>query len=169
VDSQYPVYALSIPEVYKEWTWTSHYPDHVELRQYFDHVESILHVKKDCVFDSKVVEAVWDTESSTWTIRCDTGKTFQTRFWTACTGFAAKRYFPDWEGLEDFRGTIHHSSFWPEDGVDVKGKRVAVIGTGATGVQITQEVGASYRVSHQSIFEGLTLYSGPGKSGTMAI
>jgi cation diffusion facilitator CzcD-associated flavoprotein CzcO len=169
VDSQYPVYALSIPEVYKEWTWTSHYPDHVELRQYFDHVESILHVKKDCVFDSKVVEAVWDTESSTWTIRCDTGKTFQTRFWTACTGFAAKRYFPDWEGLEDFRGTIHHSSFWPEEGVDVRGKRVAVIGTGATGVQITQEVGASYRVSHQSIFEGLTLFSGPEKSGTMAI
>jgi hypothetical protein len=58
---------------------------------------------------------------------------------TVCR-FAAKRYFPDWEGLEDFKGVIHHSSFWPKDGVDVKGKRVAVIGTGATGVQITQEV-----------------------------
>ncbi|KAK5390164.1 hypothetical protein LTS13_000245 [Exophiala xenobiotica] len=139
VDSQYPVYALSIPEVYEDWTWSSHYPDHAELREYFKHVEDRLHVKKDCVFNTKVVAADWDDDTCSWTIICDTGKVFKSKFWTACTGFAAKRYFPDWEGLEDFKGVIHHSSFWPKDGVDVKGKRVAVIGTGATGVQITQE------------------------------
>ncbi|KAH0842356.1 hypothetical protein AYO21_00029 [Fonsecaea monophora] len=139
VDSQYPVYALSIPEVYRDWTWSSHYPDHAELREYFQHVENCLHVKKDCVFNTKVTEAVWDDETCLWTIRCENGLTFRTKYWTACTGFAAKRYFPDWEGLEDFKGVIHHSSFWPKEGVDVKGKRVAVIGTGATGVQITQE------------------------------
>ncbi|EXJ86768.1 hypothetical protein A1O3_03722 [Capronia epimyces CBS 606.96] len=139
VDSQYPVYALSIPEVYRDWTWSSHYPDHSELRAYFQHVEDRLQVRKDCVFDTKVTEAEWDDTACRWTIRCDTGRTFQTRYWTACTGFAAKRYFPDWEGLDDFKGVIHHSSFWPKEGVDVKGKRVAVIGTGATGVQITQE------------------------------
>jgi cation diffusion facilitator CzcD-associated flavoprotein CzcO len=92
------------------------------------------------VFNTKVVSASWDDAQCLWTIQCDTGRTFKTRFWTAATGFAAKRYFPDWEGLEDFKGQIHHSSFWPEGGVDVKGKRVAVVGTGATGVQITQEV-----------------------------
>lgn len=70
---------------------------------------------------------------------------FKTKFWTACTGFAAKRYIPDWKGIEDFRGVIHHSSFWPKEGVDVRGKRVAVIGTGATGVQITQEVRLLFR------------------------
>ncbi|KAK5227800.1 hypothetical protein LTR47_008371 [Exophiala xenobiotica] len=139
VDSQYPVYALSIPEVYEDWTWSSHYPDHAELREYFKHVEDRLHVKKDCVFNTKVVAADWDDDTCSWTIICDTGKVFKSKFWTACTGFAAKRYFPDWKGLEDFKGVIHHSSFWPKDGVDVKGKRVAVIGTGATGVQITQE------------------------------
>ncbi|ETI24222.1 hypothetical protein G647_03591 [Cladophialophora carrionii CBS 160.54] len=139
VDSQYPVYALSIPEVYKDWTWSSHYPDHAELRAYFEHVEDRLHVKKDCVFDSKVTAATWDDTTCLWTITCETGRTFTTRYWTACTGFAAKRYFPAWEGLDDFKGVIHHSSFWPKEGVDVKGKRVAVVGTGATGVQITQE------------------------------
>jgi cation diffusion facilitator CzcD-associated flavoprotein CzcO len=149
VDSQYPVYALSIPEVYKDWTWSSHYPDHAELRAYFQHVEDCLHVKKDCVFDSKVTSAVWDDTTCLWTITCETGRVFTTRYWTACTGFAAKRYFPDWEGLDDFKGVIHHSSFWPKEGVDVKGKRVAVVGTGATGVQITQEVSepASERVA----------------------
>ncbi|EXJ60919.1 hypothetical protein A1O7_05072 [Cladophialophora yegresii CBS 114405] len=139
VDSQYPVYALSIPEVYKDWTWSSHYPDHAELRAYFDHVEARLHVKRDCVFDSKVTAAAWDDEARLWTITCETGTSFTTRYWTACTGFAAKRYFPAWEGLDEFKGVIHHSSFWPKEGVDVRGKRVAVVGTGATGVQITQE------------------------------
>lgn len=54
-------------------------------------------------------------------------------------GFAAKRYFPEWPGLEDFKGYICHSSFWPVEGVDMKGKRVGVVGQGATGIQIAQE------------------------------
>src|ERR1700761_3447739 len=72
VDSQYPVYALSIPEVYRDWTWSSHYPDHVELREYFQHVEDRLHVKKDCVFDTKVTDAEWDDNTCVWNIKCDT-------------------------------------------------------------------------------------------------
>ncbi|TKA80071.1 hypothetical protein B0A55_02478, partial [Friedmanniomyces simplex] len=140
VDSQYPVYALSIPEVYDDWTWSSHYPDHNELREYFKFVDERLQIKKDCVFNAKVTDAVWNDAEGVWSIDCDSGQKFKTKFWTACTGFAAKRYFPDWPGYEDFKGTMFHSSFWPKEGVDVRGKRVAVIGTGATGVQITQEV-----------------------------
>lgn len=145
VDSQYPVYALSIPEVYDEWTWSSHYPDHNELREYFQYVDDRLHIKKDCVFNAKVTEAVWDDEACLWSIRCDNSQRFTTKFWTACTGFAAKRYFPDWDRYEDFKGTMFHSSFWPKGGVDVKGKNVAVIGTGATGVQITQDTSSPRR------------------------
>jgi len=134
--------------VYDDWTWSSHYPDHNELRDYFKFVDERLHIKKDCVFNAKVTDAVWDEAECVWSIRCDSGQTFRTKFWTACTGFAAKRYFPDWPGYEDFKGTMFHSSFWPKEGVDVRGKRVAVIGTGATGVQITQEVsGVSQRWS----------------------
>lgn len=54
---------------------------------------------------------------------------------------AAKRYIPAWPGIEKFKGVVHHSSFWPDEGIDVKGKNVAVIGTGASGVQISQEWG----------------------------
>lgn len=140
VDSQYPVYALAIPEVYEGWTWSSHYPDHTELRAYFNYCDEKLQVKKDCIFDAKVTDADWDDGDCVWRIRCDNGQVLRTKFWTACTGFAAKRYFPDWPGYEDFKGEIHHSSFWPEQGIDVRGKNVAVVGTGATGVQITQEV-----------------------------
>lgn len=147
VDSQYPVYALAIPEVYNEWTWSAHYPDHTELRAYFKFVDQRLHIKKDCVFNAKVTDAVWNDTDCVWSITCDSGHRFRTRYWTACTGFAAKRHFPDWPGYEDFKGTMFHSSFWPKGGVDVKGKRVAVIGTGATGVQITQEVRVELQIS----------------------
>lgn len=98
-----------------------------------------LHIKKDTIFDAKVVAAEFDEGTDKWTIHCDNGKVFRAHFFIASIGFAAKQYFPDWEGLDTFKGVIHHSSFWPHEGVDVKGKKVAVIGTGATGVQITQE------------------------------
>lgn len=139
MDSQYPIYALSLPEVYEDWTWSSHYPDHVELRAYFRHIDAKLGISKDTIFDSKVTRAVFDEGSDVWELECDTGRRVRGRHFIACLGFAAKRYFPEWEGLDLFQGEIHHSSFWPHTGVDVRGKRCGVVGTGATGVQITQE------------------------------
>ena len=139
VDSQYPVYALSLPEVYEDWNWSSHYPDHVELRAYFEHIDKKLEISKDTIFHTKVERATWDDDERLWLLECNTGRSFKTRHFVASIGFAAKRYFPDWEGLNDFEGEIHHSSFWPHEGVNVAGKRCGVVGTGATGVQITQE------------------------------
>lgn len=139
VDSQYPAYALSLPEVYKDWTWTSHYPDHTELRAYFDHADKKLHIKKDTIFYNKVVEADWNEEKHHWEVSTHRGRVFRARFFIPCVGFAAKRYIPEWDGLETFKGSIFHSSFWPTERVNVSGKRCAVIGSGATGVQITQE------------------------------
>jgi cation diffusion facilitator CzcD-associated flavoprotein CzcO len=69
------------------------------------------------------------------------GRTARSKYLIVAAGFAAKRYIPDFKGLNTFKGAIHHSSFWPEEGVDVEGKRCAVIGTGASGVQISQEWG----------------------------
>jgi cation diffusion facilitator CzcD-associated flavoprotein CzcO len=138
VDSQYPVYALSIPEVYKTWNWTEQYPGWHELQQYFAHVENCLDLKKDVHFNTKVTSAEWDDKTNRWTVRCDNGTSFRTWIFIAAIGFAAKRHFPDWPGFDSFEGTIHHSSFWPRD-LDVSGKKVAVVGTGATGVQIAQD------------------------------
>ncbi len=139
VDSQYPIYALNLPEVYEDWNWSSHYPDHVELRAYFEHIDRKLGIKKDTVFNNKVTHAAFDEGEDLWTVKCDTGREFRARHFVLSIGFAAKRYIPDWEGIDSFQGEIHHSSFWPHEGVDVRGKRCGVVGTGATGVQITQE------------------------------
>lgn len=139
VDSQYPIYAYSLPEVYEDWTWTEHYPGEKELKRYFAHVDKKLHVKKDVHFNTKVTAAEFDENTNKWAIYCDDGTVYRASVFIAAIGFAAKRAFPEWEGLDTFEGIIHHSSFWPLEGVDVRGKKVGVVGTGATGVQIAQE------------------------------
>ncbi|KAF2086628.1 cyclopentanone 1,2-monooxygenase [Saccharata proteae CBS 121410] len=139
VDSMVPVYEYSIEKVWKNWTWTEKYPGYSELRDYFEFVDQQLDIRKDVVFDAKVVGAQFDKPSSRWVVNTEDGRTARARYFIVATGFAAKRHFPDWPGLDKFQGVIHHSSFWPHEPVDVKGKRVAVIGTGSTGIQIAQE------------------------------
>ncbi|EXJ74895.1 uncharacterized protein A1O5_01591 [Cladophialophora psammophila CBS 110553] len=139
VDSQYPVYCYSLPEVYEDWNWTTEFPDWEELQRYFQHVDKKLGIKKDTVFKTKVTSADFDTTTDAWTIKCDTGKIYYSRCLIASTGFAAKRYIPDYDGLDSFEGIMHHSSFWPTEPINVRGLRVGVLGSGSTGIQIAQE------------------------------
>ena len=102
-------------------------------------MEEQLQVKKDVIFESAVVSSEWDETAGQWIVKTEDGKVARCRYLIMATGFAAKRHFPAWPGLESFEGIMHHSSFWPEEGIDVSGKRVAVVGTGSTGIQIAQE------------------------------
>lgn len=138
MDSQYPVYALSIPEVYNTWKWTQKFPGAQELQQYFQHVDNVLDISKDTLYSTRVASATWDDQAHKWVVECDNGTRITTSFLHCCLGFAAKRHFPDWPGLEDFKGYLCHSSFWPVEGIDLKGKKMAVVGNGATGIQIAQ-------------------------------
>ncbi|KAK5555033.1 hypothetical protein LTR46_006663 [Exophiala xenobiotica] len=139
VDSEVPVYEYSLPQVYKDWTWSCKYPGWEELRRYFKHVDKVLDIKKDVFFGSTVVGAEFDQSINKWIVRTDNGRVGTAKHLIVATGFAAKRYFPDWKGLESFKGELYHSSFWPQQGVDLEGKKIAVVGTGSTGIQIAQE------------------------------
>ncbi|PON22632.1 hypothetical protein TGAM01_v208521 [Trichoderma gamsii] len=141
VDSEVPEYEFSWPEVWKSWNWSSNYPNYEELRAYFDHVDKVIGVKKDCAFNTVVVGAHFDLDAGKWIIRTEDGRTTKAKYLILGTGFSAKRYIPDWPGIDKFKGTIHHSSFWPEEKISVKGKKCAVIGTGASGVQLVQAWG----------------------------
>ena len=130
VDSPVPIYQLSIPEVYNTWSFTTNYPDWRELQAYFDHVDKVCDLSKDTAFETVVTSAEFDEQAGKWTVKTADGRTAKTRFLIIAAGFAAKLYIPDYKGIDKFKGVIHHSSFWPPEDVDVKGKRVAVIGTG---------------------------------------
>ncbi|PYI33518.1 putative steroid monooxygenase [Aspergillus indologenus CBS 114.80] len=159
VDSQVPLYQFSIPETYKDWTWSTNYPDYQELRAYFDHVDKVLDIKKDVAFGSVVVDAQFDTTQSRWVVKTQDGRTAYAKYFIAAAGVSSKRYIPEWEGIETFKGPIHHTSFWPEHEVDVRGKRAAIIGTGASGVQVTQAWGP--QAGHLKVFLRSPNYSIP--------
>ncbi|KAH8695419.1 putative dimethylaniline monooxygenase [Talaromyces proteolyticus] len=139
VDCPAPLYAYSSQKVWKSWTWGEKYPNQKELKTYFDHVDKVLNVRKDCFFNSEVNSATYDEVSCQWTVHTVNGKVATAKYLVVAVGFASKSYVPDWKGIASFKGTIYHSAHWPEGDVVVKGKKVAIIGTGSTGIQITQE------------------------------
>ncbi|PFH62344.1 hypothetical protein XA68_14071 [Ophiocordyceps unilateralis] len=152
VDSEVPLYEFSWPEVWKDWTWSTNYPGYAEIRAYFEHVDSVIGVKKDCCFNTVVVGGTFDTEAGRWSVVTSDGQTTRVKYLVLGTGFSAKRYVPEWPGMADFDGIIHHSSFWPKEGdVSIDGKRCAVIGTGASGVQIVQAWGPV--AGHLTVFQ----------------
>ncbi|KAL0573033.1 hypothetical protein V5O48_008926 [Marasmius crinis-equi] len=151
VDSSVPAYEMSIEELWKDWTWTEKFPGYAELRKYFEHVNSKLRLNEDVRFNTRVVAAHYDNQVDRWDVKAEDGTVARPRFLILCTGFASKRYIPPFRGLETFQGVCHHTSAWPQEGVPLEGKRVAVIGTGASGVQVIQEIGPI--VGHLTVFQ----------------
>src|SRR5205823_6321026 len=88
----------------------------------------------------RVVTADFDPDRAAWTAVLDDGRSISSRYIVLAIGFAAEPYMPDLPGLDDFEGDCHHTARWPQRDVDLTGRRVGVFGTGATGVQVVQEV-----------------------------
>lgn len=139
VDSEWPYYQLNIPEVYNTFSFSERFPGHVELRRYMAHLDKVLSLRKDTIFNAHVNDCSWDEETGRWTVKTRQGHSASAKYLILCTGLLHRRHYPDFPGLENFKGDVHHSGFWPED-LSTKGKKVALIGAGATAVQITQEV-----------------------------
>ncbi|TAL28095.1 MAG: NAD(P)/FAD-dependent oxidoreductase [Phenylobacterium sp.] len=139
VDTHVPMYEFSSEDLWRDWTWTERFPAWDELRRYFHHVDEKLELSRDIRFNARVEGAEFDEDSRRWVVRTQDGGLVSPRFLVLCTGFAAKPYIPDLEGLDRFEGVKHHTAWWPQDGLELKDKRVGVIGTGASGVQVVQE------------------------------
>jgi cyclohexanone monooxygenase len=151
VDTYGPLYQFSSEKLWRDWNYKELYPSWEELRAYFHHVDRKLDLCRDVQFDTRVIAAEFDTARDQWVVQASDGSVTQARFFVLCTGFAAKPYIPLIEGVDDFLGIRHHTGLWPQDGVDFKGKCVGVIGTGASGVQVIQEI---YReVAELTVFQ----------------
>jgi len=151
VDSHVPNYEFSIEEVWRDWTWSERFPGAAELQRYFQHVDAKLNLSPDIRFDTRIIQANFDAATNLWHIKCADGHDVKARFFLSCVGFAAKSYTPDYPGLQDFKGPCYHTAHWPEGGLDMAGKRVGVIGTGASGVQVIQEAGKV--AAHLTVFQ----------------
>ncbi|XDG09997.1 hypothetical protein ABKA04_009612 [Annulohypoxylon sp. FPYF3050] len=137
VDSHAPHYQFSDPELWQNWHWKQRFPGGPELRAYFEFVAKKWDLRRDTYFNTYISSATWDEIEYKWIIKARDGRTFKTTFFLPHTGVAASRSVPDWKGISSFKGMMFHSSYWPHDDIDLKGKRIAVVGTGSTGVQMS--------------------------------
>lgn len=139
VDSEWPFYQLSIPEVWQSYEFSCRYPDHNEIRDYLNHADRVLDLRKDIYFNSRVNGARWETKNGRWVVQTENGHVATAKYLLLFTGLLQRKHTPDFPGIKDYQGTIHHSVEWNEN-LDFSGSRVAVIGAGATSVQIVQEL-----------------------------
>jgi len=127
-------------ELLEEWNWSEHFAGQPEANRYLNHVVDRFDLRKDIQLESRVKAAVWDEGERRWTITLEDGRSYRARFLVTCLGLVSAPQLPKFEGLESFEGQWFHTARWPTEPVDLKGKRVAVVGTGATGVQVIQTI-----------------------------
>src|SRR4051794_33972561 len=125
---------LFSPELFDEWRWTEHFAAQPDTERYLNHVVDRFDLRRHLRLGVRVTAAT--CADGAWSVELDDGGTIRTRHLVAATGVLSVPYFPDVPGRGDFRGESHHTGRWPTTPVDFVGKRVAVIGTGSSGVQI---------------------------------
>ncbi|KAG6373084.1 cyclohexanone monooxygenase [Boletus reticuloceps] len=153
VDSDIPSYELSFPELWKGWSWTQKFPNWQELQSYFAYVDDKMDLRKDCRFDTTVKSANWDDQLHVWHVTGEGKDSIykaSARYLVSCTGFASKPYTPGYKGLNTFKGLATHTARWPV-ACETAGKRIGVVGTGASGVQVIQSLGP--HAKHLTVFQ----------------
>lgn len=151
VDSHVPNYEYSLEEVWRDWTWTERFPGRDELVAYFDHVVDVLGLASDIDLRTRVTSARFDEANHRWMVTTESAASYDCRYLMLCTGFGSKPYVPDLPGLSEFAGSSHHTARWPAHGEPIVDRRVGVIGTGASGVQVVQELAPHAR--HLTVFQ----------------
>jgi cation diffusion facilitator CzcD-associated flavoprotein CzcO len=133
-DSESYTYGYSFSEeLLQEWDWKEHYSGQPENERYLNYVADKFDLRRDIRFHSRVASAVFDEGEARWQVHLEDGHRARAQFLITAVGSLSAYYIPDFEGLDSFQGAWCHTGRWPKDGMDVAGKRVGVIGTGATG------------------------------------
>ncbi|MCB2116993.1 MAG: NAD(P)/FAD-dependent oxidoreductase [Rhodobacteraceae bacterium] len=140
-DSESYIYQYLFDEkLYKDWTWSERFPSQPEIERWLNYVADRLDLKKDIRFSTTVTEATYDEARGRWTVRTDKGDEFDTQFLIGCTGMLSAPLENRFPGQATFTGRIVHTGRYPKGGLDLEGKRVGVIGIGATGIQVIQTI-----------------------------
>jgi cyclohexanone monooxygenase len=153
-------------ELQQEWTWRERFATQPEILAYLQHVADRFDLRRDIRFGTRVVSALFDEATAAWTVRTDGGDEVTARFCVMATGSITTPRLPDIPGITSFTGEIHHTARWPKAGVDVAGKRVGVIGTGSSGIQVIPVLAES--AAHLTVFQRTPAYSIPARNHPLA-
>jgi cation diffusion facilitator CzcD-associated flavoprotein CzcO len=159
-DSESWTYGYSFSqEVLDEWNWEEHFAAQPETERYLNYVADKFDLRRDIQFKSRVTAAHYREETRSWDVVLEDGGRYSTHFLVTAIGVLSAPTMPRIPGVETFRGQSCHTHYWPKEPVRFAGKRVAVIGTGATGVQTITEVAKT--AGHLTVFQRTPQWSAP--------
>ncbi len=153
------------PELERDWNWSERYASQPEILAYANHVADRFDLRRDIQLETRIESIRYDEDTERWIVSTDGGETIHARFCVMATGCLSARNVPDFPGLERFRGTHFHTGNWPEDGIDLSGRRVGVIGTGSTAIQAIPML--AREVAHLYVFQRTPNYSIPARNGPL--
>jgi cation diffusion facilitator CzcD-associated flavoprotein CzcO len=163
-DSESYSYGFSFSkELLDEWEWSEHFAGQPETLRYCRHVADKFDLRRDIQFRSRVTAAIYRDDTRSWRITLEDGSQHTCRFLVTAIGPLSTPTLPRIEGRESFGGEAFHTARWPKTPVDFAGKRVAVIGTGATGVQTIQTIASE--VGHLTVFQRTPNWCAPLHNG----
>jgi cation diffusion facilitator CzcD-associated flavoprotein CzcO len=163
-DSESYSYGYSFcKELLEEWEWSEHFAGQPETLRYCKYVADKFDLRRDIQFRSRVTAAHWREETRSWEVTLEDGSRYTTRFLITAIGPLSTPTLPRIDGRDDFKGQSFHTARWPKEPVDFAGKRVAVIGTGATGVQTIQTIASE--VGHLTVFQRTPNWCAPLHNG----
>ena len=159
-DSESYTYGYSFSEeLLQEWDWNEHYSPQPDNERYFNYVADKFNLRPHIQLNSRVSAAVYNEDTCRWRVQTENGLQAEAQFLIAAVGILSARYLPDFEGIDSFQGKWCHTGNWPQEGIDLAGKRVGVVGTGATAVQLIPAI--SKEVAHLTVFQRTPNYCSP--------
>ena len=159
-------YSYSFDEdLQQEWTWSERFATQPEILRYINHVADRFDLRRDIRLNTRIVAAAFDPERALWTLTTDAGDVIEAPFCVMATGCLSAARIPAIAGLSDYRGRVYHTGDWPHEGVDFTGLRVAVVGTGSSGIQAIPEI--ARQAEHLFVFQRTPNFSVPARNAPL--
>ncbi|MBV8399821.1 MAG: NAD(P)/FAD-dependent oxidoreductase [Acetobacteraceae bacterium] len=137
-------------ELYKGWSWSEKFPAQPEIERWMHYVADKLDLRRDIQFNTTINDAKFNEAAGRWTITTDKGQVIDAQYLVTCCGMLSAPLSALFPGQETFKGKLFHTARWPREAIDLSGKRVGVVGIGATGIQVIQTI--ADQVGHLTVF-----------------
>jgi len=164
VESMQYSYSFS-EELQQEWDWSERYAPQPEILKYANHVADRFNLRPDIQFNTRVERAGFDENANTWAVTTSDGKTVTAKYVVLATGCLSNARMPEIKGLDGFKGKVYHTGHWPHETVDFTGQRVAVIGTGSSGIQSVPII--AEQASQLTVFQRTANFSIPARNAVL--
>jgi cyclohexanone monooxygenase len=152
-------------ELQQQWNWSERYAPQPEILKYANHVADRFNLRNDIRFNTRVDRAVFDEDANIWSVATSDGKSVTAKHVVLATGCLSNARVPDIKGLAGFKGKVYHTGNWPHEPVDFTGQRVAVIGTGSSGIQSVPVI--AEQASHLTVFQRTANFSIPARNAAL--